>query len=258
MTAQSRVAIITGATGGIGEELALQLAAEGTMLGLLARDEAKLEALAEKCRALGARCQVAGIDVRDRDAMVRWIAAFDDEHPVTLCFANAGVISGTSSTGEMESAAEVYATIDVNLNGVLNTVLPLLPRMCARRSGSLVLVSSMAAIAPLPHEPAYSASKAAVLVFAKALREAVREKGVRVMAVCPGFVTTPMARRYNGWRPLEISARKAADIILKGAAANRGIVVFPRIFAWLGWLAPFSPEWVNRCVMRAFKAGIDR
>ncbi len=257
MAAQGRAIIITGATGGIGEELALQQAAQGTILGLLGRDIAKLEALAARCRALGARCQVASIDVRDRDAMLRWIDTFDEEHPVMWCFANAGVMNGTSSTGDMESAAQIYDTIDTNLNGVLNTVLPLLPRMCARGSGSLVLISSMAAIAPLAHQPAYSASKAAVLVFAQALREAVREKGVQVVAVCPGFVRTPMARGYNGWRPLEITAKKAAALILKGTAANRAILAFPGIFAFLGWLAPFSPEWINRRVMRAFKAGID-
>ena len=166
--------LITGASSGIGEALALAYAGAGTTLGLLGRNAERLESVAARCRERGATVRTAAIDVRARAELKAWIEAFDREHPVDLLVANAGVMAGTPPGGDIERADTAAALIETNVGGVLNTVQPLLPPMMARGRGQIAIVGSLAGFIPLPDAPSYSASKSAVLSYGLSLRALAR------------------------------------------------------------------------------------
>ena len=245
--------VVSGASRGIGRALAVALAGPATALLLIGRDEVALAEVAEACRSQGGSAETVALDVRDRSGLALRLQTFDREGPVDLVVANAGVALPAGEIGEDRSS---YDEIDINLTGALNTVLPLLPGMTTRGCGQIAFVSSIAAFAPLPSSPGYSASKAGLLTYGLALRERVRGRGVRVSVVCPGFVVTEMGARYEGRRPLEMTAERAASVILAGLARDRPVIAFPRSLALVARLSTLVPEAVRRIGMSAFRFSI--
>ena len=231
-----RTALITGASSGIGAALAEALARPGVALHLSGRDTARLEAVAGQCRARGAVSHTAVLDVRDAEAMAAWIRGVER---LDLVVANAGV-SGRSPEGGPEDAAKTRAIFDINLDGVLNTVLPALGTMAAQAPGAdgvrgrIVAVASLAAFMAAPDSAAYCASKAAVhgWMIARALE--ARKQGVLLTSACPGFIRTAMTAGYRFPMPGLMDADRAARIILRGVEAGRLKVVFPW---WMGLAA---------------------
>ena len=161
--------VITGASSGIGEALALEYAAPGVALALSGRDAERLNAVAEACRVQGAAVDAVAIDVIDREALAAWLTRFDDAHPVDLLVANAGV-SIDKDNSSLDDFSIVRRTMAVNVDGVFNTVEPLIGRMMARRRGQIALVSSLASFIGLPYSASYNASKAAVRVWGESIR----------------------------------------------------------------------------------------
>ena len=222
-----RVIAITGASSGIGAALAVRYAAAGVTLFLSGRDKTRLEAIAAACRARGARVETALVDVTDRDAVLRWLRAADEDGAIDLLIANAGISGGTGGVISGEPAAQARRIFDVNLTGVLNTIEGVQERMVARGRGQIAVISSLAGFAAWPGAPAYSASKAAVRIYAEALHGALAHTGVTVTAVCPGFIETPMTA-VNGYKmPFMMDAPRAADLIVRGLAAGRPRLCFP-------------------------------
>ena len=249
----NRVTIITGASSGIGAALARRLAVRaGAVLGLTGRDAARLGAVAAECRARGAEVEVAHLDARDRAGMAEWLHGFDARHPIDCVIANAGVAAGALEGGHPERGNQIYEVFDINLGGTLNLVMPVLPLMQQRQRGQVVLLSSLAAYAPLPDAAAYSASKAAVLTFGLSLRQLVARDGVHINIVCPGFVTTPMSASFHGWKPFEITADAAAERIERGMTRNARVIAFPWPLAAVSRVVPFVPESVVAAAMRFF------
>lgn len=247
--------VITGASAGIGAALALRFAHPQARLALSARRVDALANVARACAEKGAEVEVAALDVTDSDALSAWLHAVDRDGPVNRIIANAGVALDESDVGRKPAATR--RVLDVNLTGALNTVLPLLPAMRERRCGQIVLMSSLAAFAPLPDTPAYSASKAALLSFGMALRDELRPSGIRVSVVCPGFVRTGMAAQYRGWRPFEISAASAADRIVRGLERDQGVIAFPRLLALASRLQRVLPDPLRRASGRALRFRIE-
>jgi short-subunit dehydrogenase len=248
----ARTILITGASSGIGKALALRLAEPGVTLALSGRDGPRLEAVAAECRQRGATVISHQIDARDRAAMTAWITGVDRDTPVDLVIANAGVMSGTPPQGPIEGSDEAYKLIETNVLGVLNTVQPLLAPMMERGRGQIAIVSSLAAFIALPDSPSYCASKSAVLSYGLALRALLADKGVKVSVICPGYITTPMSAREHVQKPQEMSAEKAADLIVKGLAKNRGVIAFPRMLALLTRLNALLPDRLRRSLLPRF------
>lgn len=220
-----RHVLITGASSGIGEALALEYAAPGVVLSLTGRDGARLEAVAAAARAKGALVETAPIDVTDRERLADWLTARDSAAPVDLAIANAGISAGTGTGTESDGQARrIFA---VNLDGVLNTVQPLVPRMLARGRGQIALMSSLAGFRGVPGAPAYCASKAAVRVLGEAMRADLAPRGVEVSVVCPGFVRSRMTAVNRFPMPFLMDADEAARIVRHGLARNRGRIAFP-------------------------------
>lgn len=236
---------ITGASSGLGRALALASAAPGACLYLTGRDAARLDATAAPCRAAGATVATTLLDVRDAPASAAWIAAMPR---LDLLLANAGISGGTGTASE--PADQVRAIFDTNLLGLLNTALPALDRMQQQTPGPdglrgrIGVVSSLAAFVASPSAPAYAASKAAVQRWAEATDASSRHHGVRLHAVCPGFVRTPMTDANRFPMPFMLSPEQAAERILRGIAAGRLRIAFPRRTYWLSRLAGALPPQV--------------
>ncbi len=248
--------VLTGASGGLGRALAERLSGPGVALLLTGRDARRLEGAAAACRARGATVKLVQADVCDAAAMAAALGAFDAAAPVDLLVANAGVSSGTGPGGREETAAEARRVWEINVLGMLNTVDPLAGRMAARGAGTIALVSSMAALRPLPDMPAYSASKAAVRAYGAAQRGRLGPRGVCVCVICPGFVTSPMSARHMGAKPFEIGADRAAEIMARGLERGSPLITFPWPLALLTWLGARLPPRLSDWATRGFAAEI--
>ncbi len=234
--------LITGASSGIGEALALHYAAPGMFLALSGRDEGRLEAVAQNCRSRGAVVEVAILDVCDRDNMAEWIEDMDATHPLDLVIANAGISGGTGGVMNGEPPHQARRIFEVNIMGMVNTVEPSLPSMVARGKGQIALVSSMAGFRGFPSAPAYSASKGAVRFYGEALRGALTATGVKVNVIMPGFVKSRITDANDFPMPFFMEADKAACIIAKGLARNQGRIAFP-LPTYLGtWFISILPD----------------
>jgi short-subunit dehydrogenase len=231
--------LITGASSGLGAALAATYAAPGVRLALGGRDPARLEEVASSCRAKGAEAVVRAVDVTDRPAMEAWIAETDRALALDLVIANAGVSAGTGRGEETEE--QVRRILEVNVTGVLNTVLPALPAMVRRGRGQIALMSSLAAFRGFPGAPAYCASKATLRIWGEALRCEMRPRGVRVSVVCPGYVATPMTRNNAFPMPFLMTAERAAAIVRRGLARDAARIAFPLPLYAAAWLAGALP-----------------
>ena len=232
--------VITGASSGIGEALALDYAAPGVALALTGRDAERLEAVATACRAKGATVVADTIDVTDRERFLPWLTEFDQAHPVDLVLANAG-ISIDKDNSSLDDFSIIRKTLDVNINGVLNTVEPLLPRMMERKRGQIGIVSSLAGFIGLPYSASYNASKAAVRVWGESIRYVVKKDGIGVSVICPGFVVSRITTEAPFPMPFMMTSARASSIIRRGLALNRPRVAFPigtKAAVWLGTTLP--------------------
>jgi short-subunit dehydrogenase len=246
-TARS-VAIITGASSGIGRALALRLGAEGRRVGLIARRRHELENVAAAIDASSGAAVAVAADVSDRAALRAAVAECERRlGPADVLVANAGF--GAPTRLDPLNTADVEQTIKVNVLGVIYSVEAVLPGMIARGRGHLLAISSLAAFKGLPGESAYCASKAAVSAYMEGLRIALRGKGVVVTTVCPGFVQTPMAN-MNSAMPFMLTADEAARRIARLIARRRGGVhCFPlRMMLLLSLIARLPDAAVARLV----------
>jgi len=241
--------LITGASSGLGEALAIAAASPGKHLWLTGRNASRLDTVAQACRVKGAAVTASVIDVMDRTAMTQFVEQADDERPLDLVIANAGISGGTGGGGESDGQArEIF---DINLTGVLNTIHPAIDRMRPRRRGQVAVMSSLAALRGFPGAPAYSASKAAVKIYAEALRGALAGDGVGVSAICPGFVKSRMTDVNDFPMPFLMDADKAAEIILRGLRRNRTVIAFPLpMYLAVSFLSLLPPALAVRLLRR--------
>ncbi len=115
------------------------------------------------------------------------------------------------------------------------------------------MVSSLAALSPLPDAPAYSASKAALLSYGLAMRTALAPEQVRVSVVCPGYVASAMTETHIGEQPLKMSAEKAARLIARGIVRNTPVIAFPLPMYVLSLISPLFPEFVTRLATKGIR-----
>ncbi|HEX3495230.1 MAG TPA: SDR family NAD(P)-dependent oxidoreductase [Methylocella sp.] len=253
---QPKTILITGASSGIGRALAYVYARDGVSLSLIGRDRERLEDTAAAARAQGAEVSIGQLDVRDQDAMARWIEAADMRRPFDLVVANAGITTGLAPQDITEDPRPVRAIVGINFIGVLNTVEPLIAPMCARGAGQIAFIGSIAGVRGLPYTPSYCATKAAVHAYSESLRGRIEARGVRVSLVIPGFVKTPLNDRIDSLKPLEISAADAATLIQRGLERGKAIIVFPRSLYLLARLARVLPARLVDKVMARIQVSV--
>ena len=236
--------LITGASSGIGAALAIESARRGGRLFICGRDKARLDAVAGKCRDLGATVRADIVDVADEAATHRWLESCDAESPIDRVFANAGV-----STGE-ETEANVRRTFAVNVGGTVNTVLPVIELFRRRGRGQIVITASIAGYGPLKACPSYAATKSCLKTWGLSLRGALAREGIRVSVVCPGFVRSRITDKNTCPMPFFMEAEKAAAIILTRADRNTGLIAFPWPMRLASWGLSILPQRLNELVGR--------
>ncbi len=248
-TRTHRVAIVTGASSGIGRALALRLASTGYRVGLIARRGDRLEELVLEIESAGGTAFAAVADVGDRAALHRAFRDVEDAiGPMDVLVANAGF--GMPTHLDPVNIDDIENTFRVNLMGVVYAIEAALPGMLARRRGQIVAVSSLAGDRGLPGEAAYCASKAAVNVYLQSLHADLRGRGICVTTVCPGFVQTEMTPLDATLTPFIISADDAARRIARLIDRRRGGVHrFPRRMALLMEIVNRLPDFVLRLIM---------
>ena len=252
----AETALITGASGGIGEELARLLAAGGSDVVLVARSAGKLTALAEELsRGHGVRATVVSEDLSAADAAQRIARRLTEEKiAVDVLVNNAGF--ATYGPFIETSAAEETRLLQVNIVALTMLTKALLPPMIERRQGRVLNVASMAGFQPGPLMAVYFASKAYVLSFSEALTEETRGTGVTVTCLCPGATHTGFqdrARMHESklFSTMSVmSAREVARAGYDGMMAGRAIVI-PGLSNKIGvQVIRFAPRALVRRVMR--------
>ncbi|MTH96680.1 SDR family NAD(P)-dependent oxidoreductase [Roseibium sp. RKSG952] len=221
---------ITGASSGIGRELALSFARDGWRVAATARSADKLEVLAEDAKELPGSILPYPADVTDREAMSGICQKVDDAvGPIALCVANAGVYH--PQDGLNCDADKWQQTIDVNLTGTANTILPVITSMKARRKGQIAIVSSVAGYRGLPQSSIYGATKAALINMAEGLKFDLDLAGIRMQVINPGFVDTPATKGNAFSMPYLMSPEKAATEIRRGLThPSKFEIAFPGAF----------------------------
>lgn len=194
------VALVTGATEGIGRATAFALARAGYSVGLTARTAATVTGLAETLRAEGHAAEGAAGDVSDPHSVAAVIDHIENDlGPIDVLVNNAGVLIGKPF---LQTSIEDWdRTFAVNVRGVFLATRAVLPGMVSRGRGDIVNIASLAGKNGVANAAAYSASKHAVIGFSRSLLPEVRGAGVRVITVCPGSVDTPMMRNQEVFNP---------------------------------------------------------
>ncbi|AHJ65305.1 SDR family NAD(P)-dependent oxidoreductase [Granulibacter bethesdensis] len=249
--AQEGAIAITGASSGIGAALAILCAFPGARLYLNGRDLQRLEETGQQCRDQGAQVRCFSADVRDEVAMAGWIngIAAEGERLGTL-IANAGIspaMSGTATGSGLETPATTRAVFETNVTGMLNSVLPAMTLMQGQAviddalRGRIAVIASIAGLAPLPYAPSYSASKAAAQSWATAAASRAWKDGIRLSALCPGFIRTPMTDKNRFRMPFLMEAEDGASRILVAIAQGKIRYAFPWQMAALAHLTALLP-----------------
>jgi short-subunit dehydrogenase len=216
-------AIITGASSGIGRELALELSRRGWALALLARREELLRDLVREMR----EATIAACDVTEsgsvHDAVARTSQALGG--PFDLAIANAGV--GAPTHGAKFNLADAEQMVRVNILGMLYLFDAVTPAMVERRAGRFAGVASLAGLRGLPGTSVYSATKSFMQTFLEASRIELAPFGVGVTIINPGFVVTAMTEKNRFRMPFLMKADRAARIIADGLERGSRVVEFP-------------------------------
>jgi short-subunit dehydrogenase len=235
-------AVLTGASSGIGLELARELARRGYDLALLARRADLLEETARELSATGIRAVAIACDVVDGAAVREAVRRGEQElgGPFDLAIANAGVSIPNHAT--RFNIADADQVIRVNVLGVMYLYDAVIPGMIERKSGRFVGVASVAGLRGLPTSGPYSASKAAVQAFLEAARIELVPYNVGVTVVNPGFIVTEMTAKNRFHMPFLMKAPKAARIIADGIARGKRVIEFPRRMSLLMRITRLIPD----------------
>lgn len=261
----NNVVVLTGASVGIGRELALQLAAQGARLVLAARNQAQLEEVAQECRQLGGEVLVVPTDVSDqtqvRHLIEQAVAAYGR---IDTLINNAGASMWTFFD-EVEDPALMDKIMQINYMGSVYCTFYALPYL-KEAQGRLVAISSLAGKTGVPTRSGYAASKHALVGFFDSLRIELEEAGVSVSLIYPGFVLTEIRKRaYTGngeplgYEPVQekgaMTAEECARLILPAVAKRkRELVMTPRGVVGQ-WVKLLAPKLVDRIARNAIEKG---
>ena len=254
-----RTALVTGASAGIGEQLARCFAAGGFDLVLVARSADKLQALAEELQAAhGVAVRVQPADLSLPGAAAALAAALKRRHvTVDVLVNNAGVLE--QGAFRDIDAARHQQLIDLNVSGLTAMLAQFVPGMCERGWGRVLNVASIAAFQPVPTLATYAATKAYVLSLTESLSEELKGSGVSITALCPGITATQMVSRAAEAndklaRLPAFMVGDAAEVAAEGyrACLRSEVIKVPGVLNLAGTLAArATPKWLLRSLSGA-------
>ncbi|HEY2508748.1 MAG TPA: SDR family NAD(P)-dependent oxidoreductase [Streptosporangiaceae bacterium] len=237
------VALVTGASSGIGAATAVALAARGVRLVLTGRDRSRLRDIADRTDAIALPA-----DLTEPDAPRRLVeSALDAAGRVDLLVSNAG--SGWAGPINELTSARATELVNLNLLAPVQLARLLAPGMAARGRGRLVFVSSIAGATGVKHEAVYAAAKAGLNCFVESLSYELQDRGVGTSLVLPGVVQTPFfshrGRPYDRRMPVPVPAERVAEAIADAVERDIDVVYVP------GWLR--FPSWLHGAAPRTFR-----
>jgi NAD(P)-dependent dehydrogenase (short-subunit alcohol dehydrogenase family) len=224
---------ITGASTGIGREVALQLAARGVVVAVSARS-------AEKLENMGPKIKPYPLDVTDGTEVQRTIAKIERElGPIDMALMAAGAYAPVDVNA---FSPEPFAKMmGVNFLGVINCISALLPVMRPRRRGRIAWIASVAGYRGLPKAAGYGPTKAALINLAESIAPELAVQGIAVSVVNPGFVSTPMTAKNDFPMPFLMTPEDAARRTIEGLAAGKFEVAYPTRFVVILKVARILP-----------------
>jgi NAD(P)-dependent dehydrogenase (short-subunit alcohol dehydrogenase family) len=269
---KDKIAIVTGGASGMGRAVCEQMGRHGATLVVADINQQGAQEVAESIVAAGGRARAVHLDVTRREDVHGLVNETAREHGrLDLIFNNAGIgILGDERDKTLDHWKKI---IDINLYGVLHGTTAAYPLMVEQGFGQIVNMASMAGYIPSPMDAAYGTTKHAVVGLSVSLRDEAAELGVKVNAVCPGFIKTPIIfntpilnvnvtreeieESLPDW--LYMDQNKAGTAILKGIARNRAMIVFPfhaRVAWWLMRLCPPLFDRIGRLQIKAFRKNL--
>jgi short-subunit dehydrogenase len=250
-------AVVTGASSGIGEALAMRLAREGAQVVLVARRETELDRVAAAIGTMGGKAHTLARDLAD----IRTAFRAGEEAERLLDTTGVDILVNNAGFGGRRpvvdwSLDEIERMTRVNyLSGVAITK-AVLPGMIERRRGTLVFVASVAGKVPVPLEAPYAATKSAMLSFAEALSYEVEDEGISVLNVCPGVIDTPFFGEEDLAAMPEVARRGMVpvdglvDSVMKALARGRREVTYPGSIAAAYPVKALAPGFFHRSVKK--------
>lgn len=264
---QNKIAVVTGAASGIGAAISKTFAAEGARLGLLDVDEAAVKAAADDMvsdgmEAIGICCDVA----RETECETAINAIVAHYGGIDILVNNAGI---TQRSAFVDTQVDVYRRVmDVNFFGSLHCTKYAISSLIAR-SGSIIIIESLAGVVPLLGRTGYCASKHALHGLFTSLRAELVGSGVHIMIVCPGFVKTELQTRALGGdgrvtrHPQSTAGRqdspaRVADAVCRAMLKKKNLLVLSPVGKLAYWMSRFAPNFYERLMARQLKAEIIR
>ena len=234
--------LITGASSGIGKELAKRYKAQGHNLFLIAR---RVERLSEYKNVY--KC-----DVSDFDKLREVIKEITSQHTIDMVIANAG-ISFPHSNDFMEFE-DFKKTIDVNFISIHALLENIVPQMKQNKKGKIVFISSLASFVASPTSLAYSASKRAINSYSEALRNQLDSFNIKVINIQPGFIDTEMTAKNKFHMPFKLSLEEGVTHIEKAIAKNKKEYAFPFVFAYSVKFLSILPNSIKDFILKSWNS----
>lgn len=250
-----RSVLITGATGGIGMELAKRYAKPGRVLMLWGRNKERLDAIAKLCCARGAEVFPRQIDLSNGEAALAALREDQERSGLDLIILGAGLSDIKSPDQQTEDPAGVLKLALVNYATPVTLATAAAQSMLRQGYGKIVLIGSVAGFYELPFAASYSSSKAGLACFAQAADLAWRPKNIQLTLVIPGFVDTPMSQRLEGPRPFLVSAGSAARKIMKAVKNGQAELIFPWQFRVLRVAERLLPVFLRKHILQSLDVG---
>jgi short-subunit dehydrogenase len=244
---------ITGASSGLGRELARQYAMQGHQVCVSARRVASLDELAASCSNMAGRIHAFPLDVIDVEKVNTCFSSIcETVGTPDISVLNAGTHAANSAA---QFDAEVFRRLmEINYMGVVNCLQALIPTCIKQHHGKIVVVSSVAGYQGLPYASAYGASKAALINMCEALQPELAAADVQLQLVNPGFVRTPLTNLNEFPMPFLMEVEDAATRIVRGLEGNSFEISFPRRFTWLLKILKILPYpvylWLTRKLIK--------
>ena len=239
--------LITGAAHGLGAEIAKELSGKCAHLLLLDIDESALENTANECSSPNTSVEYKTTDLRSLELVEETYGQLKADYLPDVIIANAGV--GGINPANAFSTQINQMVMDINFFGTINTIAPFLNKMCERKSGHLVAISSLASLRGLPSAASYCASKAAQNSLMESWRLDLARYNIHVSTILPGFIKTAMADHDEFDMPFSVSSQEAAKATIKAIAKQKKRYLFPWPMRFLASINKMLPVWLYDFLM---------
>lgn len=241
---KNKIVFLTGASSGIGSEMALQLAGKGATLGLLGRRREELEKLQTEIENNSGTARIFAVDVTDKDGVHAAVQRLRQEFGrIDVMIANAGIGGGAVHAKDI-NIENFSKVVNINLLGAVNSITAVLPDMLAQNSGHLVAVSSLAGFRGLPKSASYCASKAAMTALFESVRLDCLGKNIDVTIIQPGFIKTPLTSGREAQMPYIMELDQATEKMIQAIEKRKKFYAFPWQLATVVRLGQIFPAWL--------------